>query len=178
MTDQELLDLAIQCGFDHAGPLNVAAMEFNPAVRDMCAADRCRSYGRCWTCPPGCGTLEEISARAAAYLRGVLLQSTGQMEDDFDIEVMMDTERLQKERFRAFVDRVREEYPNCLPMSSGACGVCSICTYPDAPCRFPQLAIPSMEAYGLVVSQVCQDAGLPYYYGPQTITYTACVLVD
>ena len=77
MTDQELLDLAARCGFDHAGPLNVAAMEFNPAVRDMCAADRCRSYGRCWTCPPGCGTLEEVSARAAAYRRGVLLQSTG-----------------------------------------------------------------------------------------------------
>lgn len=178
MTDQELLDLAARCGFDHAGPLNVAAMEFNPAVRDMCAADRCRSYGRCWTCPPGCGTLEEVSARAAAYRRGVLLQSTGEMEDDFDVEAMMDTERLQKERFRAFVDRVREEYPNCLPMSSGSCSVCPACTYPDAPCRFPHLAIPSMEAYGLVVSQVCQDSGLPYYYGPRTITYTACVLVD
>ena len=108
----------------------------------------------------------------------MLLQSTGEMEDDFDVEAMMDTERLQKERFRAFVDRVREEYPNCLPMSSGACSVCPACTYPDAPCRFPHLAIPSMEAYGLVVSQVCQDSGLPYYYGPRTITYTACVLVD
>ena len=117
MTDQELLDLAARCGFDHVGPMNVEVMRFEPAVRDMCAADRCRSYGRCWTCPPGCGTLEEISARAAAYRRGVLLQSTGEMEDDFDVEAMMDTERLQKERFRAFVDRVREEYPNCLPMS-------------------------------------------------------------
>ena len=152
MTDQELLDLAAQCGFDHAGALNVAAMRFDPAVRDMCAADRCR--------------------------RGVLLQSTGQMEDDFDVEAMMDTERLQKERFRAFVDRVRSEHPDCLPMSSGACTVCPTCTYPDAPCCFPQLAIPPMEAYGLVVSQVCQDSGLPYYYGPQTITYTACVLID
>ena len=168
MTDQELLDLAARCGFDHVGPMNVEVMRFEPAVRDMCAADRCRSYG----------TLEEISARAAAYRRGVLLQSTGEMEDDFDVEAMMDTERLQKERFRAFVDRVREEYPNCLPMSSGACSVCPACTYPDAPCRFPHLAIPSMEAYGLVVSQVCQDSGLPDYYGPRTLTYTACVLVD
>ena len=127
---------------------------------------------------PAAARWRRVSARAAAYRRGVLLQSTGEMEDDFDVEAMMDTERLQKERFRAFVDRVREEYPNCLPMSSGACSVCPACTYPDAPCRFPHLAIPSMEAYGLVVSQVCQDSGLPYYYGPRTITYTACVLVD
>lgn len=178
MTNEELLTLAKSCGFDHVGMLNVAALEFNPAVRDMCAADRCRSYGRSWTCPPGCGTLEEISRRAAAYRRGVLLQSTGELEDDFDIETMMDTEKRQKERFMAFVELVRDLHPDCLPMSSGACTICPICTYPDAPCRLPHLAIPSMEAYGLVVSQVCEDSGLPYYYGPRTMTYTSCVLID
>lgn len=178
MKEQELLTLAAECGFDHAAPLNISALEFNPAVRDMCAADRCHSYGRCWTCPPACGTLEEISARAAACHGGVLLQSTGQLEDDFDVETMMETEKLQKERFSAFVSALRAEEPECLPMSSGACTVCPTCTYPDAPCRFPKLAIPSMEAYGLVVSQVCESSGLPYYYGPRTITYTACVLVD
>lgn len=178
MNEQELLEFAAQCGFDHAGALNVSALDFNPAVRDMCAADRCRSYGRCWTCPPGCGTLEEIAEKAAAYRRGVLLQSTGELEDDFDIETMMDTEKLHKERFTAFVAGVRKAHPNCLPMSSGACGVCGECTYPGAPCRFPHLAVPSMEAYGLVVSQVCESSGLPYYYGSKTMTYTACVLVE
>lgn len=178
MTDQQLLDLAAQCGFDHAGPLNTAALEFEPAVREMCAADRCGSYGRCWTCPPGCGTLEEITTRAAAYHRGILLQSTGQLEDDFDVETMMDTERLQKERFRDFTARIREIFPDCLPMASGACALCPQCTYPDAPCRMPLLAVPSMEAYGLVVSKVCEGSGLPYYYGPRTLTYTSCVLVD
>ena len=178
MTNEELLDLASACGFDHAGDLNAAALEFDPAVREMCAADRCQSYGRRWSCPPGCGTLEEIAARAAAYGRGILLQSTGQMEDDFDVETMFDTEKLHKERFHAFAARVREEYPNCLPMAAGACTACPECTYPDAPCRFPHLSVPSMEAYGLVVSKVCADSGLPYYYGPRTITYTSCVLID
>ncbi len=178
MTDAELLKLAAACGFDHAGPLNLASLDFKREVRDMCAADRCRSYGRCWTCPPACGTLEEAAGRARAYHRGILLQSTGTLEDDFDIDTMQETERLQKQRFFAFVKAVRAAYPGCLPMSSGACAVCPTCTYPDAPCRFPDLAIPSMEAYGLLVSQVCADSGLPYYYGPGTITYTACVLVD
>ena len=178
MTNEELLKLAEECGFEHSGMLNVPALEFNPAVRDMCAAGRCGMYGKCWTCPPGCGTLEEISAKAAAYRRGVLVQSTGQMEDDFDIETMMDTEKLQKERFLAFTDAVRQRYPDCLPMAAGACTICKECTYPDAPCRFPHKAIPSMEAYGLVVSQVCEGSGVAYYYGPKTMTYTSCVLID
>lgn len=178
MTNEELLKLAEKHGFEHFGMLNVPALEFNPAVRDMCAAGRCGMYGKCWTCPPGCGTLEEIAERAAQYKRGVLLQTIGEMEDDFDVEVMMGSEVLQKERFKAFVTELRESYPDCLPMSSGACTMCPTCTYPDAPCRAPHLAIPSMEAYGLVVSKTCEDSGMKYYYGPQTITYSGCVLVD
>ena len=33
MTDQELLDLATACGFEHVGLLNMSCLEFNPAVR-------------------------------------------------------------------------------------------------------------------------------------------------
>ena len=33
-----------------------------------------------------------------------------------------------------------------------------------------------MEGYGLLVNQVCRDAGVPYHYGEKTIAYTACVL--
>ena len=34
-----------------------------------------------------------------------------------------------------------------------------------------------MEGYGLLVSQVCQDNDLKYYYGPNTVTYTALFLI-
>ncbi|OUN21076.1 metal-binding protein [Flavonifractor sp. An82] len=178
MTLEELLTLAAEVGFSHAGPLNTDALRFLPEVREMCASGRCHNYGKCWTCPPYCGTLEEIAAQAARYQCGILLQSTGEMEDDFDVECMMETEQLQKQRFQAFVTQVRAICPDCLPMASGGCTVCPKCTCPDTPCRFPDLATPSMEAYGLVVSDVCRDSGLPYYYGPKTITYTACMLVN
>ena len=82
-------------GFEEAGALNVEALEFMPEVRQMCAADRCRSYNRNWSCPPGCGTLEEIAARVAGYTSGILVQSVGQLEDEFDVETMMETEKLQ-----------------------------------------------------------------------------------
>lgn len=178
MTDGQLLDLAAHCGFDHFTMLNVSALEFLPEIRAMCAADKCRSYGRCWTCPPHCGTLEEIRAKAQTYTRGILLQCTGRMEDDYDFETMMDTEQRIKTCFSALTKELRVIYPHCLPMSAGTCTICPSCSCPDAPCRFPELATPSMEAYGLWVSKVCESSGVKYYYGPKTITYTVCVLVD
>ena len=178
MLTQQILQIAREEGFSQVGELNVEGLRFLPEVRQMCAADKCNQYGKRWTCPPHCGTLEEISEKARRYSRGILVQSTGQMEDDFDVDCMMETEQLQKKRFHALVKRVRQECPDCLPMASGACTVCETCTCPDAPCRAPDQAIPSMEAYGMVVSEVCQQSGMAYYYGPQTITYTSCILVD
>lgn len=178
METRELLELALGCGFDHVGELNVGALKFMPEVREMCASGRCQRYGTRWSCPPGCGTLEEAAERASGYRRGVLVQSTAEMEDDFDYPAMEALGRVHKERFYRLVEAVRREYPGCLPMGAGGCSLCEECTYPDAPCRYPDKAIPSMEAHGLMVSQVCEDSGVEYHYGRRTMTYTCCVLVD
>lgn len=167
--------LAEKSGFSHWGFFDASGLVFKQEVRDMCAADRCSMYNKSWSCPPGCGTLEEAAEKSAAFAWGILLQTTAELEDDFDVEAMMEAGELQKERLKAFEDELPEG-ERCLIMSAGTCTICSECTYPDAPCRFPGKMHISMEAYGLVVSEVCQLAGIPYYYGPRTLTYSCCVL--
>lgn len=173
---QELLKTARDCGFENSGELRMAALEFLPEVREMCAADRCHSYGKNWVCPPACGSLEEIAERAAAFSRGILVQTTKPLENSFDYESMVQAERTHSKRFLELIKSLREHTPELLPMGAGGCRICESCTYPDAPCRSPELAFPSMEAYGLLVSRVCQKSELPYYYGSGTMTYTSCVL--
>lgn len=176
-TTEEWIAAALKAGFSHAGELNLSALQFRPDVREMCASDLCHSYGRNWMCPPGCGSLEDAADRASAYHRGILVQTTGALENDFDLDGMTAVETLHKERFQSFASQLRSEAPGCLPLAAGACTLCVICAYPE-PCRFPELAMPSMEAYGLYVSQVCEDSGLDYYYGPNTVTFTSCCLID
>lgn len=177
MTLEALSRLALEQGFSQVGEVNTSALKFLPEIRQMCSADKCGKFGRCWTCPPYCASLEEISQKARGYSRGLLLQSTGQMEDDFDYEAMMDTERLQKERFFKLVKLLKQQGEDILPMSAGGCTLCESCGCPETPCRFPELATPSMEAYGLFVSDVCSASNLGYYYGPKTITFTSCILI-
>lgn len=171
----DALELARQCGFSHWGAVNMEKLSFLPDVRDMCENGSCGQYGRSWSCPPACGTLEEAAQKARQYQQGILIQSTGRMEDDFDAEAIADTESAHKERFFRLVDTIRAVEPDCLPMAAGSCTVCPACAYPD-PCRFPERAIPSMEACGIFVSQLCTDSGLGYYYGNKTVTFTSCVL--
>lgn len=65
--------------------------------------------------------------------------------------------------------------PEALCLGSGGCRLCKSCAYP-APCRFPDRSCASMEGYGLFVTRVCRDCGVPYHHGERTITYTTCIL--
>ena len=144
----------------------------------MCSADKCRSYDKSWSCPPSAGELDELARRCRLYRHGVLVQTIGTREDTFDIEAMLDTEERHAESFRTMAARMPVLQPDTWPMGTGACRLCDSCNYPDAPCRFPDKVFPSMEACGLLVSQVCTDDGMKYYYGPEKISYTSCFLFD
>lgn len=174
---RDLIKEALSFGFTSAGEINRKALVFMPEVRQMCAAGKCGKYGKCWVCPPACGTLEECAAKAAEYTFGILVQTTGRLEDDFDYVSMQAAGKKHAGSFAALAASWREKYGDILPMGSGGCVNCRKCTYPDAPCRFPDRAFPSMEAYGLWVSKVCELSGLPYNYGKLTLTYTSCCLL-
>ena len=173
----ELIALAKECGFTHAAALDVSTLHVMQDVRDMCAVNTCGMYDKRWSCPPGCGSLEECAARIARYKGGIIVQTVGQLEDSFDIEGMQEAEQNQKKAFSALLEELRRRYPDLLPLGTGCCKQCGKCTYPDEPCRFPDKAMSSMEAYGLMVNQVCLDNALHYNYGPNTIAYTGCFLL-
>ena len=177
MNYKELEKLALGSGFTHAVPLDTTTISLKQEVRDMCK-NGCQQYARRWSCPPGCGSLEECEAKVRQYKYGIIVQTVGELEDIFDGEGMMETEARHKEYFVEFEKKLREIYPDMLAIGAGCCTKCKVCTYPDAPCRFPKQAFSSMEAYGMLVTQVCQANELQYYYGDCTIAYTSCYLLE
>ena len=177
MTVDELIAMAKDTGFSAWTPLKVEDLEVRKEVRDMCADNTCGRYEKCWSCPPGCGTLEECSARLREHTEGILVQTIGEIEDSFDVEAMMEIAARHKENFAEMYARLREKGEKVLALGAGSCSNCRKCSYPDAPCRFPEKMISSMEAYGMVVNEVCAANGLPYNYGPTRMAYTGCFLL-
>lgn len=168
---------ALDMGFSHAALVDVSTLEAREEVRDMCAVDKCHGYDRNWSCPPGCGTVEECDARMKEYDWGIITQVTLDMEDEMDMEAWMDAGKQLREGQITLNEELRKRYPDILALGGAGCDICSKCTYPDAPCRFPEKRMSGMEAYGLVVSDVCQKNGLKYYYGPNTVTFSGMFLV-
>ena len=171
-----LLQLARDIGFEECCALDVSTLTPLQAVRDMCADGRCKIYGKRWSCPPGCGSLQRCGERIRRYPEGILVQTVGELEDAYDLAGIDRANRKHVQRFQTLARQTRLLCPDCLPLTAGGCTRCSACTYPDRPCRFPGKLLSSMEAYGLLVSDICEKNGIPYYYGENTISFTSCIL--
>ncbi|MDR2493325.1 MAG: DUF2284 domain-containing protein [Coriobacteriales bacterium] len=168
-----------EAGFDSVGVCAASSLKVLEEVRDMCAADRCRAYGRSWSCPPACGSLDQFAALFARYQDCIVFQTTLPLEDDFDYEGMVAAKALHDKRSLRLAMGVLDSGHDVSLLGAGSCMLCGedACTCPDEPCVNPELMHPSMEAAGLWVSEVCKTAGVPYNHGPQSMTYTSCALV-
>jgi predicted metal-binding protein len=175
--------LALGCGFTRCGELKAETLKQRPEVRDSCAENKCQSYGKNWSCPPACGNLADCEKKMRRFKSGLILQTTGSLEDPFDYEAMRRIAGEHHKNLRVFLtalltahDPAGQNAREFLLLGAGPCKNCETCSYPDSPCRSPDKMIVSMEAMGLVVSDVCTANSLPYYYGPNTLTYVGCVL--
>lgn len=166
MNYEALIAQGKACGFTNVARLDPATIELREDVRAMCASGKCSMYGKSWSCPPACGTLEELRARISRYRDGILVQTVGQLEDSMDGEGMMEAESLHKRHFSDMHELLRKEYPALLAIGAGTCKHCKQCSYPDEPCRFPDRMTSSTEAMGVLVLEVCKRDGLHIIVAP------------
>lgn len=169
---QSLADAAIKKGADNAAVISVDNIPFRREFRAACEQNTCGKYGGCWMCPPDVGDIDEMIARAKGYRHALIFQSIGRLEDSFDIEGM---ERAAK-RHNALTQELAAELgpllDTPLKLGAGACQVCGRCSKRDnEPCRYPQKAIASLEAYGIAVSELAERSGMSYINGQNTVTY-------
>src|SRR5690554_6515525 len=99
MDTEKVIEQALKAGFTLAEPLEPETIELLPEVRKMCEANTCNAYGTNWACPPACGSLEECTEKVKKFSKGILVQTTGYLEDDFDSETMLETSEKHKKTF-------------------------------------------------------------------------------
>lgn len=174
----QLQEIAVQSTLFETGYVEVSHLKFYPEVRAICERNTCRAYGTSWACPPAVGSIEECRERVSQYAKMLLFSKKYNLEDSFDFEGMtagMHDFKKAADQFSRNLNGILTDY---MLFSNEGCERCPECTYPDAPCRFPQLLHPSLEAYGFIVSELAREAGVRYNNGPNTVTYFGALLFN
>ena len=177
---QSLSDRTVSLGAFRASVIGTEEIVLDRAFRDMCAANACGVYGRCWMCPPDVGEIEDLMKKVGTYRYALVYQTVTELEDSFDFEGMVEAKR----RTYPLAQSLRAVFSESgitetLHLGAGGCGVCETCAKrTNEPCRFPDRAMPSLEAYGINVSALARAAGMRYINGQDTVTYFGAVLFN
>ena len=160
-----------KAGVFQYGFADTAKIRFTHEVRGMCEVNTCRKYNRTWACPPAIGTVEECRQRVQKYDRMLVFSVKWELTDSFDYEGMMAGAKAFKRVCRSVDKAFRSYTTDHLMLANEGCDTCEECTYPDAPCRFPEQVHGSLEGYGIFVSELAKQAQINYMNGANTVTY-------
>ncbi|MBQ3709057.1 MAG: DUF2284 domain-containing protein [Clostridia bacterium] len=177
---EKLTKIALDAGAFRAGVISTDEVRTDAGFRKMCEQNLCGNYGRSWMCPPDAGPIEELMAEVRTYSFILVYQTVGELEDSYDFEGMMEAGA----RHNQVVNRVRnamkaEPLSKVLHLGAGGCRMCEVCAKKTGePCRHPELAMSSLETYGINVSELAKAAGMKYINGQNTVTYFGAALFD
>ena len=146
---------------------------FRQYVVDACAMNACGRYGKTWQCPPGVGDFETLRKKVLSFAYALVFTTVHPLEDSFDIEGM-EAGRVGHEKI---TDKVVELFGDrkIKVLSAEGCSLCKECTYPNAPCRFPNKARSSVEANGISVVELAKQIDINYKNGNNTVTYFSMI---
>ena len=171
-------DLMHKIGVFQYGFVKTTSIRFLQEVRKMCEVNTCQQYGKTWACPPAIGTVDECRQKIQAYDTMLLFSVKYDLEDSFDYEGMKEGMAHFKQICRALHEALEPHLESFLILSNEGCDLCESCTYPNAPCRFPNRSHGSLEGYGILVSEVAKQAGIHYINGANTVTYFGALLLS
>ena len=177
----DLIKIALESNVSHAAILPTTEIQFHEDFRKACEKNFCRKYDTNWMGPPAIGPIGILMKRATGYGRGLLFQTIHQVAGNFDMKGMLQSVRLHRQVFHGLMENLRKKYPveEFLPLDAGCCSICEKCAYLDhEPCRHPDLAVSSVEAYGINVLALQKSAGVPYYHGKNTVCFVGLILFD
>lgn len=177
--EKRIMDMIKENGAYQTASIPVSSIRFSLDFRAMCERNACGMYGKSWMCPPHIGPAERLISDIKAYRRTIVYQTVYPLEDSFDIEGMLKAGQLHNQlakSIQSYVRTLTEE--TILHLGAGGCRLCGRCAILDkSPCRFPQDALGSLEAYCVDVTQLAQASGLNYLNGANTVTYFGALFI-
>jgi predicted metal-binding protein len=176
-TEEKLVENAIQYGAFKAFVIDVDKISFDEGLRSYCAMNYCGSFGKNYACPPDVGTVGEVIDKARGYKKALVFQTIGLLEDSYDFEGMQEAADTHT-KVANLIDRdMKLQSADFLQLTVGGCTVCKVCAVAEKlPCRFPDRAVSSLEAYCMNVSNLAKLCEMKYINGKDTVTYFGAFL--
>jgi predicted metal-binding protein len=171
----DYINLVLDAGAHRAAQILTQQLRFSEEFYAACKQDYCGRFGRSYTCPPHVGEIGDLIARVKKYKTAIIFQTIHDLKDSRDFEGMRRGQDLHNE----ITFQVAKKTKDGLVLNAGGCFLCETCgAVSGEPCRFPGLAISSLEAHGIDVASIERVSALKFMNGLNTVTFFSGLFLD
>ena len=172
MTNEQIIQCALEEGFVSAAIVDTANIVFDPSFRPYCAENLCGQYGANYSCPPDCGSPEEMKVKILKYKKAVVLQTIWNISDYSDTPAIKHAKGEHNAAELRLVKRLRDAGHDGIIVGASGCALCSPCAIQRGePCRFPELQYSCMSAYCIFVRKLAESCGMDYDCGEGKLAF-------
>ena len=179
MTWEEMTSMAAEEGFAAAVVTDTKDIPFDPSFRPLCAENLCGKYGANYSCPPDCGTPDEMRARIQAHRHALVLQTIWEIADYSDSKAIKAAKKEHTAATLRLLGRLRRADVPGFPVGASGCALCETCAITEKkPCRYPDLYYSCMSAYCIFVRRLAEQCGMEYDCGPGLLAFFGMYVFD
>ena len=179
MNKEKIIELSTLEGFHQAAVIETERIVFDPSFRPYCKENLCGQYGANYSCPPDCGTPEQMKQRVLAYKKALVLCTKWEVGDLSQTEKLKEAKAFHNTAMLRLVKRLREEGLPGLMVGSSGCSLCKPCKVTKGePCEYPDLRYSCMSAYCIYVKRLAEDCGMEYDYRNGILPFFSMYVFD
>lgn len=179
MTESQLISLAVQEGFAAAALVDTQDIPFDPMFRPFCEENLCGQYGVNHSCPPDCGTPEEMKQRVLSRKQALVLQTIWEISDYTDKAAIKQAKAAHNAAEIRLVKRLRAQGLDGLIVGASGCALCTPCRKAQGQsCAFPELQYSCMSAYCVFVKKLADACGMEYDCGKGLLAFFGMYVLD
>lgn len=170
--EQHMIDLAVQEGFSAAAIVDTQTIPFDSSFRPYCEENLCGQYAVNYSCPPACGTPEEMKQKIHSHRRAMVLQTLWEISDYTDSAAIKKAKASHNTAQIRLVKQLRQQGIDGFLVGASGCALCSPCALQyNEPCKFPEYQYSCMSAYCIFVKQLMDQCGIEYNCGDGLLAF-------
>ena len=169
MQNTEILGMAEEMGFS-AAFVDPADVVQDPSFRKFCEDNLCGKYNANYSCPPDCGTVEEVHSRMALGKQALVLQTIWEIGSYENKKAILDSKKAHNAAILRFAEKLRQAGIQGFCLGYGGCPLCEPCKRAEnQPCAHPDKKISCMSAYCIDVAKLAEKCGLEFAWLPEKL---------
>ena len=179
MTKENMIRMAAEEGFAAAAVIRTEEIPLDASFRPLCEENLCGKFGVNYSCPPDCGSPEQMRERLLSKKHALVLQTIWEIADYGDNKAIKEAKGAHNAATIRLAKRLRAEGCEGFLVGASGCSLCDPCELVEhRPCRFPEFQYSCLSAYCVFVRELTEKCGIEYDCGSGLLAFFGMYVYD